>query len=303
MKRMERLMLSTATLLESSVSGRRPGWSEWFSPAVRRVRPACWIGVPDCRAEVDPLLVVHGVQRDARGSFELFAEHAARSGRVLIAPLFDDIDWKGYQRVLGRHRADLGLLDILDRLREEGIIEGRRVELFGYSAGAQFAHRFALFHPQRVSRATVCAAGWYVFPDDQPYPRGLGAPERPIPGYSTLIVANLREFLQLPMRVVVGEYDDTVDDLTRSNVALDLQQGCTRLERARNWVRALEHSAVRHGVVSASVLEVLGGCGHDLRECLQSGAMPELLSVPVRTVSEPRCAATVSSITEGERHE
>lgn len=297
-------MLSTATLHDCSVTGRPPGLSVWFSPAVRGVRPACWVGVPERPAQaVAPLVVVHGVQRDARGTFELFLDHAARSGRVLIAPLFDEPGWKGYQRVLGVHRADLGLLGILDALRDEGVLQTRRVELFGYSGGAQFAHRFALLYPQRVARATICAAGWYLFPDMQPYPRGLGAPERAVPGYSSLISANLAEFLRLPMRVVVGERDDAVDELTRSNAALDVQQGKTRLDRARNWVAALERAAAGMGVPCASVLEVLPACGHDLRECLQAGALPDLFLAAAGGIDVPRHTAPVVSILQGEKHE
>lgn len=297
-------MLSTATQQDHSVTGRPSGLSVWFSPAVKRVRPACWVGVPASPVEgAAPLVVVHGVQRDARGTFELFLDHAERSGRVLIAPLFDESGWKGYQRVLGVHRADLGLLEILDSLRDEGVFEARRVELFGYSAGAQFVHRFALLHPQRVARATICAAGWYLFPDMQPYPRGLGAPERPVLGYSPLISANLAEFLRLPMRVVVGDRDNAVDELTRSNAALDVQQGKTRLERACNWVAALEQSAASLGVPCASVLKVLPACGHDLRECLQAGAMPDLPVAAVGGSDGVRFAAPVVPILQGEKHE
>ena len=47
--------------------------------------------------------------------------------------------------------------------------------LFGFSGGAQFAHRYVLAHPDRVAAAGIGAAGWYTFPDSAtPYPYGLG---------------------------------------------------------------------------------------------------------------------------------
>lgn len=296
-------MLSAAKLHSHDVPGDLKGLSICFSPAVKGVRPACWIGVPARPAGSVPLVVVHGIQRDARGTFELFSGYAASTGRVLIAPLFDEAGWKGYQRVLGARRADLGLLEILGALRSEGVLTERRIELFGYSAGAQFAHRFALMHPQWVDSATICAAGWYLFPDMMPYPRGLGVPERPMSGYTGFIAANLPDFLRLPIRVVVGDQDDAIDEFTRSNEALDLQQGRTRLERARNWVTALGGAAARVGVPSAAVLEILPDCGHDLRQCLQSGAMPDFIPDVAPGMDAGRQADTVVSIVRGGQYE
>lgn len=295
-------MLSSATL-QHGRSASNKGWSVWFCPGVRRVRPACWIGVPAGPPQRPPLVVVHGILRDAEGTFDLFSDYASAQQRVLIAPLFDERHWKGYQRVLGQQRADLGLIEILDGLRREAVISGRRVELFGYSAGAQFAHRFAFFHPQRVARLTVCAAGWYLFPDDAPYPRGLGQPVHKLEGYSQIVRANLHEFVYLPIRVVVGDQDVIVDEHTRSSEALDSQQGHTRVERARNWVGSLERIAASVGCSPPLELEVLPGCGHDLRECLRAGALPDW-TVSGRPVSgnKPTIVSNPRTVVEGCSH-
>ena len=46
-----------------------------------------------------------------------------------------------------------------------------RVDLVGFSGGAQFAHRFAMLYPGCVRRVVVAAAGWYTYIDpSRPFP-------------------------------------------------------------------------------------------------------------------------------------
>jgi len=52
-------------------------------------------------------------------------------------------------------------------------------DLFGHSAGGQFAHRFALFNPQsRANKILAANSGWYTVVDHEAlFPFGLsGAP-------------------------------------------------------------------------------------------------------------------------------
>ncbi len=134
----------------------------------------CWLALPR-RISDDrpPLVAVHGLRRDARQQAELFAEQANALGRPVIAPLFDVDRWPRYQQAIRRGRADLALLALMARLRREGIWRTPQFDLFGFSGGAQFAHRFAMLHPETVSRLTTASAGWYTFPDTTRFPHGL----------------------------------------------------------------------------------------------------------------------------------
>jgi len=66
------------------------------------------------------------------------------------------------ERLVATLRSELGLAD-------------EAFDLWGHSAGAQFAHRFALFRPAAPVRRIVAAgAGWYTTPDlELDFPYGL----------------------------------------------------------------------------------------------------------------------------------
>ena len=242
-----------------------------------RREPAAWLALPtEPVPGAVPLVAVHGIRRGARDQALAFAERAARLGRPVVAPLFDAASFPRYQRAVGSDRADLALLGLLDAVGQEGVCDPARIELFGYSGGGQFAHRFAWLYPHRVDRLTVAAAGWYTFPDATPFPYGVGAAaeERT---FSRHLAANLRDFLALPITVAVGDADDVVDDNTRRGPAIDAQQGRTRLQRAHRWSAALEERASTLGLEPQVARHVLPGCGHDFRQCVAVGGLDRLV--------------------------
>lgn len=233
-----------------------------------------WMSLPNAPTnDAVPLVAVHGVFRDAKGQVTGFAKAAAATGRPVIAPIFDKTAYRRYQRVILGERADIALLTLLDQLERQGLMHARRFDLFGYSGGAQFAHRFALLYPHRIRRLTLAAAGWYTFPNESPYPYGLASPRRANRAWGPHVSAGLAHFLQLPIRVCVGEQDNRPDALTRSEPMLDQQQGVDRLSRATRWVAAMRHAAWARGMAADVQLHELAGCGHDFRECIRHGGL------------------------------
>lgn len=226
----------------------------------------CWLALPsEPRPGARPLVAVHGISRGAQEQAEAFAP-AAAEGRVVIAPLFDAARWNGYQRAVARRRADAALLALLAELEGEGVIAAGPVDLFGYSGGAQFAHRFAMLYPHRLRRLSVCAAGWWTMPDASAFPYGLGGAQ------GALLAAGFDRFLGLDILASVGAEDDRPDAATRSTPALDAAQGPDRVSRARAWVAALRAEAARRGLSGPSPrLAMLPGCGHDFGACAAAG--------------------------------
>ncbi|HEX6361804.1 MAG TPA: hypothetical protein VFZ93_02525, partial [Albitalea sp.] len=111
---------------------------------------------PPGDVEGAPVIVaVHGISRNAREQVRAFGSHAARQGFVTLAPRFSRTRFPGYQR-LGHCRhgrgpmPELALAGMLDEVRDMTGADTSRVFLFGFSGGAQFAHRFALCTPGRV---------------------------------------------------------------------------------------------------------------------------------------------------------
>lgn len=239
---------------------------------------AAWLALPDRpNPRAIPLVAVHGIRRGSRSQAFHFAEEAARSGRVVIAPHFSMKRFVGYQRAIMPERADLALLELLNRIAGEGTCDTSRVALFGYSGGAQFAHRFALFYPHRIASLSTLAAGWYTFPDDMPYPYGLAPPkDRDTPWLSSM-ASGLDRFLKLPIQVLVGEHDNTPDVNTRRNRRVDRQQGTDRRVRATRWHQALVEAASARGIQPRSALHILPDCGHDFGECVDQGGVTRLV--------------------------
>lgn len=214
------------------------------------------------------LVVVHGLSRDAQEQVDQFRPFAEQHGFVLIAPHFTEADYPDFQR-LGRRgrglRADLALQNLLSNLPFESAGEG--VFLFGYSGGAQFAHRFLMAHPEQVKAAVVAAAGWYTLPDAAvAYPYGLR-----IDGSLPAVRLRPGQFLKVPVLTLVGEDDTERDENLRRSRSLDKQQGRTRVDRATRWVDKMGAAAQRHDLNTVYRLAVLNNAGHSFEDCMRAG--------------------------------
>ena len=219
------------------------------------------------------LVSVHGVSRNAEEHIECLRPLADRYGVLLVAPVFAADRFRDFQR-LGRKgrgpRADLALIRLLNELNLATGWDMSKVDMFGFSGGAQFAHRFAFTHPQRVRRLALGAAGWYTMPDQTlPYPYGT-ADASGLDAVRLNTIAAAR----LPTLVLVGEHDDRTDDeeLNRSQVVCG-SQGGTRLQRAQNWTHAMNSFAADRGEPAQVSLVTLPGVDHSFRNAAIEGGL------------------------------
>jgi len=224
-----------------------------------------------------PLLALHGISRRADVVGRTFAKICAARGQTLIVPRFSRKHWPRFQRI-GAARPDKALLALLHLLQEMGVAQTRQVVLFGYSGGAQLAHRFAMLYPQRIAELHVAAAGWYCLPDPTvPFPMGLGTGERaPKCNVPALAQVQLRAFLDLKLRIYVGAEDDQRDAALRKSPALDALQGPHRLARARCFSRSFDGAARASGLSPDVRFRTLPGSAHSLSSCAAAG-LPELV--------------------------
>jgi pimeloyl-ACP methyl ester carboxylesterase len=232
------------------------------------------------------LTVVHGLSRTRNTQAEAFVAACEDRGVVLLAPSFIGPAHADYQR-LGREgrgrRADLFLHACLQEVTRLTGADTTHIGLFGFSGGAQFAHRYLMAHPHRVAAAAIAAAGWYTFPDvTEKFPYGIRSTRR-LPGLSF----NPEEYLRVPVTVIVGEHDTATENL-RNSERVVLQQGVTRVERARRWVAAMQAQAHTHGLASHIELRVLPGLAHGFASLCKEGAlvaqvMDNLFGQPVQT--------------------
>lgn len=234
------------------------------------------------------LVSIHGISRNAREHLDSFAS-AAEGRCAVVAPRFDEGRFPRYQTLgLGRDepRADLALLAALDGLAERTGLGAGRIDLFGFSGGAQFAHRFAMLHPRRLRSLQVSSAGHYTFFDEATtWPRGL----RRCPARAQAAVAR-RFFLRLPIRVYVGERDLARDPGLRSGEKIDAQQGLTRVARAEAWTRHVAALQQAAGFPPAR-LEILARCGHDYADAAGAGELPRRVLAACGLAVPPRPAS------------
>jgi len=228
--------------------------------------------VPSSGGRAAPVFVaVHGISSNVDEHAQLFAAHCEESGVVLVAPHFSGETYRDYQR-LGREgrgpRADLALEAILEEVARATGAATAQIYLFGFSGGAQFAHRYTMAHPHRVARSVYAAAGWYTFPDPRVrYPYGIRR---------TRELRDLRfdaeEFLRVPMTIIVGDRDTTREDL-RCTKRVTGQQGETRLERARNWVEAMRAAARAYHIPALVTLETIPGGDHSFANLMRNARL------------------------------
>lgn len=228
-----------------------------------------WAFIP----EADPattLVLIHGSTRNTGRMFRAFLPHAVALGLPIIIPSFPRPGFHGYQRLAGstgplaaRQALDDTLTDAQEML---GIATGR-VALCGFSGGAQFAHRYAMFSPGRIRRLVVASAGYYTYLDpDLRYPYGVGP--SPLSGSEA---PDADAFLRLPLHVLVGELDLDRDAGLRGGVRLDESQGNNRLTRAMRWVDHLESAAASRGIRSRVSFDLLPGTAHSFSSAVHRG--------------------------------
>ena len=219
-------------------------------------------------------VTVHGWSRNAEEHATKFLALAERYGVVMIAPLFDSKNSPRYQQ-LGSSKGSLRADHILDAVLAEVFdltgVDPSPFGLFGFSGGGQFAHRYMMAHPERVSRLALGAPGWYTFPDPaQPFPRGTGEAAR-LTGFSL----EPWRFLQIPARVFVGENDTRQSHHLNTARGINRLQGLNRLERAERWVKAMTAAARACRYSTSYSLKLLPDSNHSFGRCMERGGMGE----------------------------
>ena len=113
-------------------------------------------------------VTIHGISRNAYEHVFSFIHYAERYGITIVAPLFSRALFPSYQK-MGQteteQRADRYFRTIINQAGTLAATGTDKIYLFGYSGGAQFAHRYMMAYPERVASIALGAAGWYTFPD------------------------------------------------------------------------------------------------------------------------------------------
>jgi pimeloyl-ACP methyl ester carboxylesterase len=223
-----------------------------------------------------PLLVsVHDAARTAETYRDVFADFAEQHRCVIMAPLFpinaSDLDSvHNYKQIdYDGVRFDQLMLAMVEEVTDLWRLISGKFFLFGFSAGGQFAHRFAYLHPGRLAALSVGAAGWITRPDlALSWPAGLRGVEELFG-----VPPDLTDLAEVPVQFVVGG-DDTVISLTAGPQTQDQGEVRNRVANARLLCEDFKAIGV------PAELAVVPGATHNVRQV--SPAVREFFSRHVR---------------------
>ncbi|ALM51080.1 hypothetical protein [Halomonas huangheensis] len=213
-------------------------------------------------AETPVVLVLHGLRRDAREYRDSWAEYAEREGLMVLAPRFSAEVYPGgngynlgnvfqatsTQEIRGRTRPqeinppENWAFTLVERLFTDFRMHSPQgpttYYLYGHGAGAQFAHRFAMFMPDsQAQEIIVAAAGWYTMPDPSiEWPYGTG-------GVPMMDPEAIKSFLAQPLLLLAGGADTTTLHTVMRQTPEANAQGVNRVERTRNYYAFAERQA------------------------------------------------------------
>jgi pimeloyl-ACP methyl ester carboxylesterase len=167
---------------------------------------------------------------------------------VLIAPTFQYRDYLDPKQLMDDDiQLSKRILDTLDVLPQRLNLKlYKQVLIYGYSRGAQLAHRFAYFYPDRVKSVAALSAGAYTLPTEKvsnakgtqvvPFPYGVGDLQECVGA-----PINWQALKKISFWVGVGERDNQPLDVAR---AFDAYGGRTRVERAQSFKQALQNIGI-----------------------------------------------------------
>jgi pimeloyl-ACP methyl ester carboxylesterase len=220
------------------------------------VRAPC--GAAEATKSLQVLLALHGMGGNGEDFAKDLAEQADKYGWLLVAPTIDYGDWKN-PAVVAQEEPVLikALADYLDQLpRSTGLRTRRQVLILGHSRGAQLAHRFAEFRPERVLAVAALSAGTYTLPKSSGPQGALSFPFgiKDLASYAGHAFDPGR-FDLVQFWVGVGGQDTNPADVPRQ---WDGVEGTTRVQRAQAFESAMRQLGAN------SVLHVFGDAQHDV---------------------------------------
>ncbi len=224
------------------------------------------------------LVAMHGVERNGKGARDTWMAFAEKHQLIVLAPELDAVNYPtklfqmaGMADTDRSHWVFTIIEQLFQQVRGDEGLANPSYTLFGHSAGAQFAHRFALMMPHSHASTVVAAnAGSYMAPAYTESFRDLGYPWAL--NEQVLGVSELKATLSRKLIVLLGEADTQTGapDFPKSREAA--QFGDNRLERGKNFYAKAKAQADKLGTPLAWELHTVPGVGHNSRAMAKAAA-------------------------------
>ena len=201
--------------------------------------------IPENATALAPVLMVfHGGGRDGEVSRDALISKSDEAGFIVVVSqfsseyypggdvynlgnIFEDGDNPSPSTLNNEDEWTFSVVDpIFEAFKRLSGNETETYDVFGHSAGAQFAHRLLMFKPQaKINRVVEAAAGWFTMPDnsiDFPYGTNLSPVQN----------SDLAYFFSSQMTVMVGALDTDPNSFDLRHNAQADAQGLNRYTRA-----------------------------------------------------------------------
>jgi pimeloyl-ACP methyl ester carboxylesterase len=222
---------------EASVAPALPTFAIHVASTIDRSKP------------VPVLVALHGFGSNGQEMIAPFVPEAERLGWIVVAPTLNYRNWMDPEQVrLDETEFIPAIRGIIESLPSQvGAPVQSRALMFGFSRGAQLAHRFTFFYPESVRGVVTVGAGTYTLPRAElQTPAGNQVLSFPF-GVSDLARYTGRQFdgtalRRIPFLIAVGDTDNRRADVPRN---WDAIEGANRVERAQTFARSLIDMGVR----------------------------------------------------------
>jgi poly(3-hydroxybutyrate) depolymerase len=272
-------LLAAAWTAEAATPVPSGRWSFVFNDAKGRpdrpIRVYTFRG-RKCDSTCPMLFIMSGEKRNAYDYLAYWDSLADRNNLILVAPEFAKDRWpKAAAYNLGdvaeQKDREKWAFSAIEHIFDE-IRDGQKdYMIFGHSAGGQFVQRMAFFRPDNRAKVMVAAnPGWYTMPE---WRKDKGA--EPFP-YSLVNApvgdAELRQALAKRVILMAGENDSDPDAENLNKSAAAKKQGESRVERAENFIKAMNQAAQELGVKNAWEYVEVPQTAHDAEAMSRAAA-------------------------------
>ncbi len=215
------------------------------------------------------LFVMHGVLRNADTYRDNWVDLADKHKVLIVVPQFTQENFKGDRGyAFGNVQARGGVLNdpsewsfsLIDQIFDDVVKQTKstqtKYDLFGHSAGSQFAHRFIIFTKKnKANRVITANAGSYTVLDyEVNYPFGIKDMD--------INDKHLKYLLQKDLVVQLGDKDNDPNHKQLPKSAEAMKQGAHRFERGHYFFEKAKAQAERLGVPFNWKLRIVKGAGH-----------------------------------------
>jgi pimeloyl-ACP methyl ester carboxylesterase len=233
----------------------------------------------------------------ARAAVRRWAPFAETHRAIVVAPVFGGQEFPRYREMLGRTmRPDEFVNLLVEQAAREHIPHfAGRFSLHGHSAGAQFAARYLVTHPERLDEVVLSAPSTFPMPDPGiPWPHGMAtarihddigsrssgaASGHASAEFAPAPIGWLTAASTVSVTVLVGSRD------TEQRPPAPGQEGSTRIGRATEWAESMRRHAQASKRTATIRFVMAEGFDHD----------EEAMAVPAQKILARRWRAATES--------